>query len=76
MNDLASSVWAAVSKELVPTVLEFSYLQRIHALIFSRLFDWAGQVRDVDTVAGNTVLQGRLTQVKQAVDIATHGRVP
>ena len=31
-----------------------AYLQRIHIDMFGQLFDWPGQVRDVDTAAGDT----------------------
>ena len=54
MNDLASVAWIILSKEPEPAKFDFAYLQCVHAQMFSRLFDWAGHVRDVDTVAGST----------------------
>lgn len=54
MNDLASVGWALLSTEDAPAAFDFAYLQRIHTQMFGRLFDWAGRVRDVDTVAGGT----------------------
>jgi cell filamentation protein len=54
MNELASAVWTNLSTEPTPAVFDFTYLQHLHSMMFSNLFDWAGRVRDVDTVAGNT----------------------
>lgn len=31
------------------------YLQRIHAILFSELYDWAGQIRDVNISKGGTL---------------------
>jgi len=81
MNDLASAVWAAMSTAPVPAILDFSYLQRIHSLMFSRLFDWSGQVRDVDTVAGTTVIRSAstgtsMTAASQMNGSAACGRWP
>jgi len=54
MNELASAMMAALSVEETPERFDFAYLQHIHAAMFQDLFPWAGQVRDVDTGAGDT----------------------
>jgi len=54
MNDFASAAWAVLSMEGTPAAFDFRYLQHVHIAMFGRIFEWAGKVRDVDTVAGNT----------------------
>jgi cell filamentation protein len=54
MNRYATAAWARAAVEAPPSVFEFSYLQAIHRKMFGALFEWAGDVRDVDTKAGDT----------------------
>lgn len=56
MNELASAMMAALSIEETPEVFDFAYLQHIHSMMFQDLFTWAGQIRDVNTGAGDTTI--------------------
>ncbi len=37
-----------------PPPYDLAYLQQLHKIIFSALYDWAGEIRTVDISKGNT----------------------
>lgn len=68
MNDYASAAWIAFSNS-PPAIYDFAYLREIHTTIFGQLFDWAGQIRDVDTAAGTTgIVYARPQYVDSALE--------
>jgi cell filamentation protein len=53
LNRYATVAWLKLSAE-TPQRLDFDYLRHIHFVMFRNVLAWAGQLRDVDTMAGET----------------------
>ena len=54
LNAYASPAWTFLMRKGVPEPPGFEYLREIHRQMFSPLLDWAGELRDVEVIAGNT----------------------
>lgn len=54
-NAFVSVAWAAYETE-TPKVFDFDYLRTVHRRLFEPLYDWAGESRTVNVIAGGTDL--------------------
>lgn len=54
-QDLVTKKTAALLGETSPTVFDFSYLKRIHKILFEDVYNFAGQVRTVDIAKPNSI---------------------
>lgn len=46
-----------------PDELDFSYIKRLHQLLFNDIYDWAGEIRTIDISKGNIFCQHELIEV-------------
>ena len=54
LNDYATANWAWLLTQPLPDVFDIAHLRTVHRELFSKVLPFAGEIRDVDTVAGGT----------------------